>query len=135
MGLPVKLIATFAGPRIRLVRDHRVLRLGMMAFLLILLTSVCRPLLLLLFPGILPVLLQRQKNHYLSDLLPSVVGTSLAFWVVSFWFLGYAKVPLSLWAWAIILLAMLALGIGLSKRNHGFFTPRSEEHTSELQSR
>jgi hypothetical protein len=89
----------------------------MMAFLLILLTSFCRPLLLLLFPGILPVLLQRQKQQYLSDLLPSVVGTSIAFWVVSFWFLPYVKVPLSLWAWGMILLAMVLLGIMLWKRN------------------
>jgi hypothetical protein len=116
----------------RLVRDRKVLRLGMMAFLLILLTSFCRPLLLLLFPGILPVLLQRQKDHYLSDLLPSVVGTSMAFWVVSFWFLGYVKVPLSLWAWGIIFLAMLLLGIVLSRRNRGVLIPLDREETITL---
>jgi hypothetical protein len=117
MGLPVRLFATFTGPRMRLVRERRVLRLGLTAFLLILLTSFCRPLLLLLFPGILTVLLYGEKQHYLSDLLPSVVGTSLAFWVVSFWFLGYVKIPLSLWAWGVTFLAMLLLGIVLWRRN------------------
>jgi hypothetical protein len=115
MGLRVKFFATFAGLRMRLARDHRVLRLGLTAFLMILLASYCRPL-LLLFPGVLAVLFQRQKQHYLSDLLPSVVGTSIAFWVVSFWFLAYVKVSLSLWAWGMIFLAML-LGIGLWRRN------------------
>jgi hypothetical protein len=101
----------------RLATDRRVLRPALTVFLLILVTAFCRPLLLLLFPGLMTVLLQRQKQHYLSDLLPSVVGTSMAFWVVSFWFLGYAKIPLSLWAWGIIFLAMLLLGIALWKSN------------------
>jgi hypothetical protein len=132
MELPLKLFATFAGLRMRLVRDRRVLRLGMMAFLLLLVTFVCRPLLLLLFPGILPVLLQRQKNYCLSNLLPPVVGTSLAFWVVSFWFLGYAKVPLSLWAWGIIFLAILLVGIVLLRRNQGVLIPLDGEETITL---
>src|SRR6267142_362101 len=108
--------ATSAAARLQSASDRSVVRLALTAFLLILLISSCRPMLLLLFPGILPVLLQRQKQHYLSDLLPSVVGTSMAFWVVSFWLTGYVKIPLSLWAWGIIFLAML-LGIVLWRRN------------------
>jgi hypothetical protein len=124
--------ATFAEAQLRCATDRRVVRLALTAFLLILLTSFCRPMLLLLFPGILPVLLQRQKQHYLSDLLPSVVGTSMAFWVVSFWFLGYAKVPLSLWAWGIIFLAMVLLGIVLWRRNRGVLMPLDREETIAL---
>jgi hypothetical protein len=132
MGLPLKLFATFAGPWERLVRDRRVLRLGIMASLLILLISACRPLLLLLFPGILPVLLGRQKDRHLSDLLPSVLGTSLAFWVVSFWFLGYVRVPLSLWAWAVIFLGLLLWGIKSSRPNRGVVLPLDGEEAISL---
>jgi hypothetical protein len=132
MGFSLQRFATLAGPRTRLAGDRRVVCLTLMAFLMILLASYCRPLLLLVFPGILLVLLQRQKQHYLSDLLPSVVGTSIAFWVVSFWFLPYIKVPLNSWAWGIILLAVLLLGIGLWRRNRSVLIPFDREEIVAL---
>jgi hypothetical protein len=124
--------ATSAAARLQSARNRSVVRLALMAFLLMFLISFCRPLLLLLFPGILPVLLQPQKQHYLSDLLPSVVGTSMAFWVVSFWFLGYAKVPLSLWACGIIFLAIVLLGIVLWRRNRTVLIPLDLQETITL---
>ena len=132
MGLPVELLATLAESLMRLVRDRRVHRLGLTAALLILLTSLCRPLLLLLFPGSLSVLLQRQQQRHLSDLLPSVVGSSIAFWVVSFWFLPYVRVPLSSWAWGIILLTMFLLGVDLWRRKRSVLIPLNGEEALAL---
>jgi hypothetical protein len=131
-GLPVKLFATFAGPRMRLLRDRRVIRLALTAFLLVLTAFFCRPLLLLLFPGTFAVFLQRQKPYYLSDLLPFAVGTSMAFWVVSFWFLGHGKIPLSCWAWGMIFLAMLLSGVVLWRRDRSVWIPVDREEPIAL---
>jgi hypothetical protein len=121
-----------AAARMQCTRDRRVLGLALIAFLLLLLTAFCRPLLLLVFPGALPVLLQRQKQYYVSDILPSVAGTSIAFWVVSFWFLAYVKVPLSLWAWGLIFLAMLLSGAVLWRRNQNVLIPLDREEIIAL---
>jgi hypothetical protein len=124
--------ASFAGVWLRRARQHSAVGLVLTAFLLILVTYFCRPLLLLVFPGILPVLLQRQQQYYLCDLLPYVAGTSIAFWVVSFWFLAHVQVPLSLWAWGIILLATLAAGIALWRRNRSVLIPLDRDEMTPL---
>ena len=42
-----------------------------------------------------------------------MVGTSIAFWIVTFWFLPYGKIPLSSWAYGVVVLAAVVLGMGL----------------------
>jgi hypothetical protein len=135
MRLALRLVldtATFAPAWLRRARDRSAVGIALTAFLLILLTFFCRPLLLLVFPGIVLTLLQRQQQYYLSDLLPHVVGTSVAFWVVSFWFLAYVRIPLSLWAWGIVLLAMLGAGIMLWRRNRSVLIPLDREEMIPL---
>jgi hypothetical protein len=128
----VQRFAVLTGSRSQLAGDRRVVRLALMVCLLMLLSTSCRPLLLLIFPGILLVLLQGQKQQYLSDLLPAAVGISMAFWVVSFWFLAYVKVPLGLWAWGIIFLTMLSAGSVLWRRNRNVLIPLDREEAITL---
>jgi hypothetical protein len=123
---------TLAGTWWRRARDHRAVGLALMAFLVVPLIYICPPLLLLVFPGILSVVLQRQQQSFLSDLLPYVAGTSIAFWVVSFWFLAHVRVPLSLWAGGIILVAMLVAGIRLWRRNRSLLMPLDREELIAL---
>jgi hypothetical protein len=80
----------------------RYLSLGLIILLLILVATFCRPALLFVCPGVLLVRLYLSKSCSPSESLVFVVGTSLAFWVVSFWFLQYVKLPLSLWAYGVI---------------------------------
>jgi hypothetical protein len=96
-----------------LLKPVRVWRLALTIVLVSLVALWCRPLLLLLFPGILLMHLPYWKQHSLSDLLPRMVATSISFWIVSFWFVPYVRLPLSLWAYAVILLAAFLWGVGV----------------------
>jgi hypothetical protein len=107
--------AGLAGYVMTLLKQRRLFRLSAMILLLGLLTISCRPLLLLIFPGILVLYLPWWRQRFLSDLMVFVVGTSIAFWIVTFWFLPYVKIPLSSWAYGILVLAAVALGVGLWK--------------------
>jgi hypothetical protein len=88
---------------------------GFMLLVLGLLAISCRPLLLLILPGMLVVYLPWWRQRFLSDLSVFVVGASIAFWIVTFWFLPYGRIPLSSWAYGVVALAAVAMGIGLWK--------------------
>lgn len=112
-ALIVKASAGHVGYVMTCVKGHRLSRLGLMILLLGLFTFICRPLLLLIFPGMLVMYLPCWRQRYLSDVLVFVVGTSIAFWIVTFWFLPYGKIPLSYWAYGVLVLAPVSMGIGL----------------------
>jgi hypothetical protein len=95
----VKARAGPAGYVMTLVKQRRLHRLGVMILVLALLMITCRSLLLLIFPGMLVLYLPWWRQRFLSDLLVFVVGASIAFWIVTFWFLPYGKIPLSSWAY------------------------------------
>jgi hypothetical protein len=97
------------------LKQRGLFRLGFMLLVLGLLAISCRPLLLLILPGMLVVYLPWWRQRFLSDLIVFVVGTSIAFWIVTFWFLPYGKIPLSSWAYGVVALATLVMGIGLWK--------------------
>jgi hypothetical protein len=99
------------------MKDQRLRRLGLMVLGLGLLTVICRPLLLLILPGILVIFLPWWRQRFLSDLLVFVVGTSIAFWIVTFWFLPYGKIPLSSWAYGVVVLVTVVMGMRLWVRN------------------
>jgi hypothetical protein len=112
-ALIVKASAGHAGYVMTCMRGQRLSRLGLMILLLVLFTFICRPLLLLLLPGMLVMYLPWWRQRYLSDMLVLVVGTSIAFWIVTFWFLPYGKIPWSSWAYGILALAAVSMGMGL----------------------
>jgi hypothetical protein len=114
-GLIVKVSAAHAGFVMACVKDQRLSRLGLMILVLGLLTLTCRPLLLLIFPGILMIYLPWWRQRFLSDVVVFGVGTSIAFWIVTFWFLPYGKIPLSFWAYGVLVVATTLLGVGLWK--------------------
>jgi hypothetical protein len=114
-ALIVKASAAHAGSVMTCVKDQRLSRLGLMILVLGLLTLTCRPLLLLILPGVLVLYLPWWRQHFLSDLLVFGVGTSITFWIVTFWFLPYGKIPLSFWTYGVLVLAAVAMGIGLWK--------------------
>jgi hypothetical protein len=101
---------------LRLGRQRRLFHLALMMLLLGLAALLCRPILLLVFPGILLIQAPWERQRYLSDLLPIVIATSLAFWIVSFWFVPYLRLPLSVWVYTVIGLAVLLSAIGLWAR-------------------
>jgi hypothetical protein len=80
----------------------RYLSLGLTILVMILAAAVCRPALLFACPGLLLIQFYPSKPRYPSESLVLVVGTSLAFWIVSFWLLQYIKLPLSVWAYGVI---------------------------------
>lgn len=88
-------------------------------FILVLLSFLWQPLWLFIFPGILLLYLHRWRQAYLSNLLVLIVGTSMAFWVVSFWSLKYAGVSLLTGAYTIILVSFVLLGALAWKRGNG----------------
>jgi hypothetical protein len=113
-----RIVATRAGLTgyvMTLLKQQHLFRLGVMILVLGLLTLACRPLLLLIFPGILILYLPWWRQRFLSDLLVFGVGTSIAFWIVTFWFLPYSKIPLSFWAYGVLVLATALMAIGLWK--------------------
>jgi hypothetical protein len=90
-ALIVKASADHAGYVMTCVQGQRLSRLGLMLLLLGSFTLICRPLLLLILPGI-PVLYPPWwRQRFLSDLLVFVVGASIAFWIVTFWFYPMAE--------------------------------------------
>jgi hypothetical protein len=89
--------------------------LGVLMLLLLLTAVFCRPALLFAFPGALLIRLLPSQPRRPSELSGVVVGTSLAFWVVSFWALLYVKLPLSFWAYGVIAIAAAAVVIGHAK--------------------
>src|SRR5262245_30153782 len=91
----------------RFATDRRLSAVGLMLLTLSLLIGFCSPLLLLVFPGILVLHLPWWQGRYLSDLLVVATGTSLAFWIVTFWFLPYVQLPLSVWAYGVLTLTAL----------------------------
>jgi hypothetical protein len=97
------------------LKQRGLYRLGLMLLALGLLAIGCRPLLLLILPGMLVLYLPWWRPRFLSDLIPFVVGTSVAFWAVTFWFLPYGNIPLSSWAYGVVALTPLVMGIGLWK--------------------
>ena len=114
-ALIVKANPGHAGYVMTYMKDQRLCRLGLMLLVLGLLTVICRPLLLLILPGIIGIFLPWWRQRFLSDLLVFVVGASIAFWIVTFWFLPYGKIPLSSWAYGVVMLAAIVLGMGLWK--------------------
>jgi hypothetical protein len=112
-ALNVRASASHTGYVTTCVRDQRLSRLGLMVLLLGLLTLTCRPLLLLIFPGMLVMYLPWRRQRYLSDLLVLMVGASIAFWIVTFWFIPYGKIPLSSWMYGVLVLAVVLMGMRL----------------------
>jgi hypothetical protein len=107
--------AGLAGSVLAPPKRRRLFRLGFMLLVLGLLAISCRPLFLLILPGMLVVYLPWWRQRFLSDLFVFVVGTSIAFWIVTFWFIPYGKIPLSSWACGVVALAALVMGIGVWK--------------------
>jgi hypothetical protein len=103
-------------PHLTLGRQRRLFHLTLIILALGLAALLCRPLLLLVFPGILLIQVRWERQRFLSDLIPMIVAASLAFWIVSFWFVPYLRLPLSLWAYVVIGLATLLSGISLWAR-------------------
>lgn len=77
------------------------------------------PLGLFVLPGTLLVFVNPWKRNYLSDHLPYIMGTSMSFWIVSFWFLNYLPVPLTTWAYVGILITAVLFGIAFWKNPAG----------------
>jgi hypothetical protein len=90
-------------------------RAGVMILVLGLFILSCRPLLLLILPGMLVLYLPWWREHFVSDLTVLVVGTSIAFWIVTFWLLPYANISLISWVCSVVVLATVVMGIGLWK--------------------
>ena len=65
-----------AGDVMTYMKDQRLCRLGLMLLVLGLLTAICRPLLLLILPGIIVIFLPWWRQRFLSE-LASVRGWSL----------------------------------------------------------
>jgi hypothetical protein len=105
--------AGLAGYVMTLLKQRCLFRLSFMLLVLGLLAISCRPLLLLILPGILVLYLPWWRQRFLSDLILFVVGTSTAFWIVTFWFLPYGKIPLTSWVYGVVALAAMVMGIGL----------------------
>jgi len=97
------------------VRGRQGLVLGLFFLSVILSGVLWRPLLLFVFPGILVLFLNPWKRVYLSDLFVFIIGASMAFWIVSFWFLKYIKFSLSAWVYGVILIAIMLFGLGVWK--------------------
>jgi hypothetical protein len=112
-ALIVKARAGHAGDVMTRVHGQRLPRLGVMILVLGLCMVTCRPLLLLMLPGMLVLYLPWWRHRFLSDLLVLVVGTSIAFWIVTFWFLPYSRIPWSAWAYGVLVLAVVSMGVGL----------------------
>src|SRR5918992_2951981 len=91
-------------------RQRRLFHLALLILALGLAAFLCRPLLLLVLPGILLIQARWEGQRSLSDLIPMVIATSLAFWIVSFWFVPYLRLSLSVWAYVVIGLAVLLRG-------------------------
>jgi hypothetical protein len=109
-------------------RQRRLLHFAPTILLLGLAAILGRPILLLVFPGVLLMHLPWGRQRYLSDLLPMIVGSSLAFWIVSFWFVPYLRLPLSVWAYAVIALAAFLWGIGRwARRNYALLVLDRQE--------
>jgi hypothetical protein len=116
-ALIVKASADHAGYVMTCVQGQRLSRLDLMLLLLGSFTLICRPLLLLILPRI-PVLYPPWwRQRFLSDLLVFVVGASIAFWIVTFWFLPYGRIPWSSWAYGVLALAVVSMGVGLWTRH------------------
>jgi hypothetical protein len=98
-----------------LLKQPCLFRLGLMLVVLGLIMISCRPLMLLILPGLLLLYLPWWRQRFLSDLILFVVGTSIAFWIVTFWFLPYGKIPLSAWAYGVVVVTTILLGMGLWK--------------------
>jgi hypothetical protein len=97
-------------------RQRRLFQLALMMLSMGLAALLCRPILLLVFPGILLIQARWERQRSLSDLIPTIIATSLAFWIVSFWFVPYLRLSLSVWAYVVIGLAVLLSGISLWAR-------------------
>ena len=97
-------------------RHRRLFHFTLIMLVLGVAALFCPPILLLVFPGILLIQARWEKQRALSDLIPMVIATSLAFWIVSFWFVPYLRFPLSLWAYVVIGLAGLLSAMGLWAR-------------------
>jgi hypothetical protein len=46
-----------------------------------------------------------------------VVGASIAFWILTFWFLPYGRIPWSSWAYGVLALAVVSMGVELWTRH------------------
>jgi hypothetical protein len=114
-ALIVKASAAHAGSVMTCMKNQRLSRLGLMILVLGSFTFICRPLLLLILPGILVLYLPWWRQRFLSDLIVFVVGTSIAFWIVTFWFLPYGRIPLSSWAYGVFVVAVVTMGMGFWK--------------------
>ncbi|HXH11553.1 MAG TPA: hypothetical protein VNP04_17530 [Alphaproteobacteria bacterium] len=93
------------------MRCRRDLIIVAVLLLLALVGVVWPPLWLFLCPGVLLLFLRPRRPTYCSDLLVLVSGTSLGFWVVSFWWLKYAQVALLTWAYVVIAFSMVLIGV------------------------
>ena len=115
-GIHTLIVKARAGPTrpvVTCLEERRLLRLGVMIVVLGVLTISCRPLLLLILPGMLVLYLPWWRQRFLSDIVVFIVGASIAFWIVTFWFLPYGKISLSSWGYGVVVLAAIVLGIGL----------------------
>lgn len=94
-----------------LMRCRRGLIIVAVLVLLALAGVVWPPLWVFLCPGALLLFLQPWRPTYCSELLVLVSGTSLGFWVVSFWWLKYAQVALLTWAYLVIGFSVVLIGV------------------------
>ena len=100
-------------PVVTCLEERRLLRLCVVIVVLGVIAIGCRPLLLLILPGMLVLFLPWWRQRFLSDLIVFIVGASIAFWIVTFWFLPYGKISLISWAYGVVVLAAVVLGMRL----------------------
>jgi hypothetical protein len=74
---------------------------------LCLITIIWKPILVFLIPGILILFLPAFKRIDLINLLAYMIGTSMSFWICSFWFLRF--IPLSLTSLFLLITVIVAL--------------------------
>jgi hypothetical protein len=107
--------AGLTGYVMTILKQRCLFCVGLMLLALGVFAISCRPLLLLILPGMLVLYLLWWRQRFLSDLILVVVGTSIAFWIVTFWFLPYGKIPLSAGAYGVLVVTTILMGMGLWK--------------------
>lgn len=82
-------------------------------------TALLLTVLLFLFPGIL---VTGKKNCFpgfrFPETIPLIIACSLSYWIISFWFLSFVPIPLSLFIRASILISMIITSVSAYRKRH-----------------
>ncbi|MBT3720554.1 hypothetical protein HN789_00705 [archaeon] len=73
---------------------------------------IFKPLLLLFIPGLLILFYERKVEKIILKSIP----ISLSFWIVSFWFLRFIRIPLDLFFYIILILSILVILVSKSQK-------------------